>query len=152
VRKITRLTPTQQERIAKLALAGEEITAVAVKNALRLQVNSGFAPLQTVLNEAWETLSITNVPEPERNGQQPDVQGSVSAGSNGAAPAPSPELAHVLALLQRFEPQTRTNPALGRIGTLTQVLIKELQIVLRQPDCLVAGETTPEGEGEVTHV
>jgi ParB/RepB/Spo0J family partition protein len=150
VRKIARLTPTQQERIAQLALAGEEITAEAVKNALRLQVNSGFAPLQTALTEAWETLPVTHASE--RNGQQPDVQGSVSAGSNGGVPSPAPELAHVLVMLQRFEPQTRTNPVLSRIGTLTQVLIKELQIVLRQPDGLIVGETTPDGEGEVNHV
>jgi ParB/RepB/Spo0J family partition protein len=147
-RKIARLTPTQQAKIAQLALAGEEITAEAVKNALRLQVNSGFAPLQTALTEAWEMLPLIHVTEPERNGQQPAVQESVPTGSNGA----TPELAHVLLLLQRFEPQTRNNPALSRIGTLTQVLIKELQIVLRQPGSLAAGETTPDGEGEATHV
>ncbi len=151
-RKIARLNHTQQAKIAQLALVGEEITAEAVKNALRLQVNSGFAPLQTALTEAWETLPVTHVHEQERNGQQADVQGSVPAGSNGVAPSSSPELAHVLAMLQRFEPQTRNNPSLSRISTLTQVLIKELQIVLRQPGSLVAGETTSDREGEVNHV
>lgn len=151
-RKIARLNSTQQAKIAQLALAGEEITAEAVKNALRLQVNSGFAPLQTALTEAWETLPVAYAPEPERNGQQPAGQGSVPAGSNGVAPSSSPELAHVLAMLQRFEPQTHINPSLSRISTLTQVLIKELQIVLRQPDRLVAGETTSDREGEVNHV
>src|SRR5579885_1029343 len=149
-RKIARLNPTQQAKIAQLALAGEEITAEAVKTALRLKVNSGFAPLQTALTEAWETLPVTHAPE--RNGQQPAVQESVSARSNGAASSPSLEPAHVLAMLQRFEPQTRNNPALSRIGTLTQVLIKELQIVLRQPGSLVAGEITPDEEGEDIHV
>src|SRR6266446_4689476 len=41
-RKLARLTQTQQERVARLATTGEEITAERVNNLLRAQINAGL--------------------------------------------------------------------------------------------------------------
>src|SRR6266700_3333824 len=41
-RKLTRLTQSQQERVASLAVTGEEITAEQVKGIMRAQINAGL--------------------------------------------------------------------------------------------------------------
>src|SRR5256886_14551893 len=48
-RKLARLTQAQQERVAALALSGEEITAEWVKDMLRAQINTGMVPVQDAL-------------------------------------------------------------------------------------------------------
>src|SRR6266702_2043285 len=45
-RKLVRLTQAQQERVASLALTGEEITVEQVKDILRAQINAGLVPVQ----------------------------------------------------------------------------------------------------------
>src|SRR6516225_1987584 len=45
-RKLVRLTQAQQERVASLALAGQDITAERVKDILRAQINTGLVPVQ----------------------------------------------------------------------------------------------------------
>src|SRR5258708_3008675 len=54
-RKLTRLTQAQQERVAGVGLAGEEITAARVKDILRAQINAGLVPIQTELVQGWNT-------------------------------------------------------------------------------------------------
>jgi len=56
-RKLARLTQAQQERIASLALAGEEITAERVKDILRAQINTGLVPVQGALAQGWNATS-----------------------------------------------------------------------------------------------
>src|SRR5260370_21552110 len=56
-RKLVRLTQAQQERVASLALAGEEITAERVKNILRAQINTGLVPVQDALAQGWNATS-----------------------------------------------------------------------------------------------
>src|SRR5258707_10252814 len=48
-RKLVRLTQAQQERIAGLAEAGEEISAEQVNRILRAQINVGLVPIQSAL-------------------------------------------------------------------------------------------------------
>src|SRR5258707_14676802 len=48
-RKLVRLTQAQQERIASLAEAGEEISAEQVNRILRAQINAGLEPIQAAL-------------------------------------------------------------------------------------------------------
>ena len=52
-RKLVRLTPTQQERVAQLANSGEEVTAERVKEVLRVQIASGLLPLQATLAQSF---------------------------------------------------------------------------------------------------
>ena len=56
-RKLVRLTQAQQERVASLALAGEEITAERVKDILRAQINTGLVPVQDALAQGWNATS-----------------------------------------------------------------------------------------------
>ena len=53
-RKLVRLTQAQQERVAGLAEAGEEITAERVKDLLRVQINAGLVPMQAALAQGWD--------------------------------------------------------------------------------------------------
>ena len=69
------------------------------------------------------------------------------AGTSDASLSP----AQVLAILQQFGRETNANPALSRAGLLARVLIKELQIALREQTLPLIGITeTP--EREVIHV
>jgi len=149
-KRIARLSPAHQEQVAALAQEGEDLTAELITRILRVQINTGLAPVQTVLAQAW-----TQTPEPHAdplvgNGHTVPVATVAVTPlldtSNGAF---SP--AHVLAVLEGFEPQISANPALSRIGTLLRVLIKELQIALRASP-LTPTNTTEIRESEVTHV
>src|SRR5713101_10090986 len=48
-RKLVRLTQSQQERVARLAEAGEEITTERINDILRAQINAGLEPIQAAL-------------------------------------------------------------------------------------------------------
>ncbi len=149
-RQVTRLTSAQQEHVAQLAQQSEDITAERIKGVLRAQINTGLAPVQTALTHAW-----TDVPEPHvhptsGNGHTPfTAMGEVTTCAGTADASFSP--AQVLAILQQFEPQTDTNPALSRAGLLARVLIKELQIALREHPITSTSETETQ-ESEVIHV
>src|SRR5437588_2304550 len=54
-RKLVRLTRAQQERIASVAEAGEEITVEKVNTLLRAQINAGLAPIQAALCRGGRT-------------------------------------------------------------------------------------------------
>ena len=147
---MARLSPVHQEQVAELAQEGEDLTSELITRVLRVQINTGLVPVQTALAEAW-----TQAPEPRAHPLASNGH-TIPAATVGVAPlvdasdgALSP--AQVLAILERFEPQTSTNPALSRIGTLLRVLIKELQIALRASP-LTPTRTTETQESEVTHV
>ncbi len=149
-RQVTRLTSAQQERVAQLAQQGEDITAEHIRGVLRAQINTGLAPVQTALTHAWAALPEPHVHPTSGNGHIPSTAlGEVTtfAGTSDASLSP----AQVLAILERFERQTSTNPGLSRAGLLARVLIKELQIDLRQHTAPVMS-TTETQEREVTHV
>src|SRR6266704_1166291 len=59
-RKLVRLTRAQQERVASLAVVGEEITMEKVNDLLRAQINAGFAPIQVALAREWEDQSAAH--------------------------------------------------------------------------------------------
>ena len=149
-RQITRLTSAQQEQVAHLAQQGEDITAERIKGVLRAQINTGLAPVQTALTHAWAALPEPHVHPTSGNGHIPSTAlGEVTtcAGTSDASLSP----AQVMAVLERFEPQTNANPALSRAGLLARVLIKELKIALREQPVPPTSETETR-EREVTHV
>ena len=130
-RQVTRLTPAQLEQVAHLAQQGEGITAERIKGVLRAQINTGLAPVQTALAHTWVDVPAPHVHPTSGNGHTPTTameEGITCAGMPNASLSP----AQVLAILERFEPQTSANPALSRAGLLARVLIKELQIALRE--------------------
>ena len=149
-RQITRLTPAQQAQMAHLALQGEDITAERIKGVLRAQINTGLAPVQTALTHAWADVTEPHVHPTSGNGYTPSTaMEEVTPCASTADASLSP--AQMLDVLERFERQTSAHPALSRAGLLARVLIKELQIALREHPVPPTSETESR-EREVTHV
>ncbi len=121
-RKIARLSPSQQARLAEVAVAEEELTAEIVKATLRRCVNAGLAPLQAALGQSWMKGPVSNGDQPP-----PLWEDEPPAVVPFAALTP----AQVRDLLAQFEPMASADPALSRVATLVKVLLKELDIALR---------------------
>jgi ParB/RepB/Spo0J family partition protein len=129
-RKIIRLTNAQQERIAALATAGEEITVAVVKHALRAQIDAGFAPMQQQLQAAWSSSSPSSSPRmpvlltahasPECNAD--DV---------GTQAIPASSLEFLMADLRRFEQSDDYRLVPQTVRSLTTALIQQVQVCLR---------------------
>ena len=141
-RKLVRLTQAQQERVASMALAGEEITAEQVKDILRAQINTGLVPVQGALAQGWNatashlpTQSNTSSYLAQQGGKEQaerfgdvdieHVQGVCSTTLNSS-------MTSLLAALQAFEhcPDYRTVPQ--AVQTLSQALVQQLRIALRE--------------------
>ena len=137
--QILRLKEAERERLNTLAQDGEDITPELVKSLLRRQINQGLISVQGNVSQMWTALPHGNPLSPSAIEPSQVVQ-IPSAGS--AEPL---SVTMVLAVLNQFEAQTQPDPALQRIGTLTRVLIKELEMVL----CPLPMTTEKE---ETTHV
>ncbi len=149
-KRMARLSPVHQEQVAELAQEGADLTAELITRVLRVQINTGLVPVQTALAQAWTQAPELHAQPMAGNGHTiPVAMMAVAPLVDVSDGALSP--VQVLAILERFEPQTTANPALSRIGTLIRVLIKELQIALRASP-LTPTRTTETQEREVTHV
>jgi ParB-like chromosome segregation protein Spo0J len=150
-RKLVRLTQAQQERVAALAEAGEEISAERVKELLRAQIAAGLTPLQTALSQGWDATawqtpalstpaSLGSEAAPSEGEEQ--TQGSerqTEAGVSEAYPAASSSsLLTVLAGLHAFEQSAEYQSLPQAVHSLTVALSQQLRLVLRQ----TAGEET----------
>ena len=118
--QITRLKETERERLAALVQDGADITPELVKSLHRRQVNQGLAPVQTNLSQMWTAMPATGAAPVSLS--SPTAQ---ALPSNGYA-----DPATVLTLLKQLESQTQYDPVWQRIGTLTKVLIKELEMLI----------------------
>lgn len=154
-KKIARLTPSQQEKLADLVLGGEELTAELVKSALRRQINTGFVPLQDALAAS---MAATSSPEPSvPNGTfSPSVSASQPVPAPGSTSAQVPptvpglSIAQVLTTLKTFERQLRSTPATQPIRLLTTSLIQQLEMAERDKVPLVQPNHF-EAQKEVRH-
>jgi ParB/RepB/Spo0J family partition protein len=154
-RKLVRLTQAQQERIASLALTGEEITADRVKDILRAQINTGLAPVQDALAQGWNTMS----PVPTQPGyDEQAVQLEDVDAETALAVCPNistSSLSTLLVALQAFEhcPGYPTIPQ--PIQTLTQALAQQVQLALRDallvPQSQITLQSQSAHEGENNH-
>jgi hypothetical protein len=121
--QITRLKEPQLGKLETLVKEGEMLTASLVKHLLKRQINQGLQVVQVALSQAWVAPAGNVLP----------------AGENWVPPPPWDEVplpegitaAQVLAMLRKFEPQTQTDPSLGRVAMLTRVFINELDVALR---------------------
>jgi len=144
-RKLVRLTQAQQERAARLADAGEEITAERVNNLLRAQINAGFVPIQSALVQGWSDQSPSHLPElsnlsPQRllitPGSEEQARQAAYAGKESEqdmCPSTSTtSMTSLLAALHAFvqSPDYRTTPQ--AVQTLTQALVQQLRLALRE--------------------
>jgi ParB family chromosome partitioning protein len=128
-RKLVRLTQAQQERVASLVLAGQEITAERVKDILRAQINTGLVPVQDALSQGWNAASpvLMQSEGKEQAGLVEDVDASTAL-----AVCPNTSLlSTLLTALQTFEqsPAYQTTPK--HIQTLTQALAQQVRMALR---------------------
>ena len=144
-RKLVRLTQAQQERVVRLADAGEEITAERVNDLLRAQINAGFVPIQSALVQGWSDQSPSHLPElsnlsPQRllitPGSEEQARQVAFAGKESEqdmCPSTSTtSMTSLLAALHAFvqSPDYRTTPQ--AVQTLTQALEQELRLTLRE--------------------
>lgn len=133
--QITRLKEAEREQLETLAQDGEAITPELVKSLLRKQVNQGLISVQGTVSQMWTTLATEN--------QVPRSLPSSSQATQIPMPTDGNSVASVLTMLKQFEAQTQSNAALQRVGMLTRVLIKELEIVLcADPLTVQKGETS----------
>jgi ParB/RepB/Spo0J family partition protein len=144
-RKLVRLTLAQQERVAALAEAGEEISAEGVKELLRAQIAAGLTPVQTALSHGWdaatwESPALSTVarhsgdPAPSEGEEQ--TQGSEDPTGTDVpeqcTAASSSSLLTVLAALQTFEQSAEYQCLPQAVRSLTVALSQQLRLVLRQ--------------------
>jgi len=155
-RKLARLTQAQQERVAELANASEEITTERVNGILRAQINAGLVPIQAALAQGWNappshlptlsnSLPLTTLGCEEQAGQ------AAYAGKESAPElcpsASTMSMTALLAALHAFaqSPDYRTTPQ--TVQMLTQALEQQLRLALReaplqpsQPDSTVQSQ------------
>jgi ParB/RepB/Spo0J family partition protein len=141
-RKLVRLTQVQQERVASLTLAGEDITAERVKDLLRAQINTGLVPVQNALAQGWNNTSPvpTQPGNDEQAGKVEDVDAETALAICTNTSISS--LSTLLAALQAFEhgPEYRTVPQ--PIQTLTLALAQQVQLALHDVLPVLQSQTT----------
>jgi ParB/RepB/Spo0J family partition protein len=152
-RKFVRLTQAQQERVASLAMTGEEITAERVKDILRAQINTGLVPVQGALAQVWNATSSRL---PALSDTQPGCEEQAEQAGcldkdrmPEACPTASiSSLSSLLAALLAFEhnPDYRTAPQ--AVQTLTQALMQQLRIALRDAPLTSQSHTTVQPQSE----
>ena len=140
-RKLVRLTQAQQERVAAMAEAGEEISAERVKDLLRAQIAAGLTPMQTALSQGWDSATSESpaLSTPAPHASEPDLaedeeqacQTEMVASEQCLATSPS-SLRTVLAALHTFEQSAEYRCMPQAIHSLTVALSQQLRLVLRQ--------------------
>lgn len=129
--QILRLKEAERVRLETLIQGGEALTASLVKSLLRRQVNQGMAVVNSGLAQYWTERSVeVTLPPPA---------------TLSTRNSPDLSLLEVQASLRRFDAQVVADPAFARARMLIQVLLKELDIVVRTP--ALQGQ-----EGMVPHV
>jgi ParB/RepB/Spo0J family partition protein len=143
-RKLVRLTNAQQERVARLAEVGEEITVDKVNQVLRAQINAGLAPIQAALAQGWEDQAAATPTLETARSSQPFLtssDGEEQAGQSACAPGkeaaqdicPSNAITSMTALLaavQAFTHRSEYWMAPKVVQTLTQALQQQLRLAL----------------------
>jgi ParB-like chromosome segregation protein Spo0J len=138
-KKLARLSPSQQEKVANLAVQGEDLTAELVKEALRVQVNAGLAPLQTAL-----ALSMTSNGEGKVAPTTLPVPASPVSEAFPVASGAAPSFVGILSTLRTFEQSLLVSPATQTLRVLTHSLIQEVEVAARASTVMF--KTTSEGE------
>jgi ParB/RepB/Spo0J family partition protein len=155
-RKLVRLTQAQQERVARLAEVGEEITMEKVNGLLRAQINAGLAPLQSALVQDWEDQAAAHLspglalsPHVDTTpGDEERAGPAASEEGGGATQVPCPfnataSMTALLAVLQAFTHSPDYPRAPKALQTLAQALEQQIRLALReahsstQPDATV---------------
>lgn len=156
-RKLVRLTQAQQERVAGLAETSEEITAERVKDMLRAQINTGLVPVQGALAQGWNASSshLPAMANPSPFVSPGCEEQAEQAGCTGKEPAPEicqttpiSSLSSLLAALHAFEqrPDYRTAPQ--AVQTLSQALVQQLRLAMRDAPLASQSHVTVQPQSE----
>ena len=162
-RRLTRLTQAQQERVANLALVGEEITAERVKDILRVQIDAGLVPVQTALAQGWDAppsgIPALSDPSPQRGLPSPgceELAEQTTDADNYPAMDACPttatsSMSSLLAALHGFQQSPDYQRAPQPVQTLAQALMQQLRVAVRdalpvtQPHAIVQPQSRKEG-------
>jgi ParB/RepB/Spo0J family partition protein len=145
-RKLVRLTQAQQERVASLTLSGEDITAERVKEMLRVQINTGLAPVQDAFSQGWNGASPVLT-------QDKGDEGVIRSGDVDAETAPAEcqntsSLSTLLAALQNFEHSCECRIVPPAVQTLTKALVQQVQLALRNVQPVSQSQSTNQHQSE----
>ena len=149
-RKLVRLTPTQQERVAQLTTTGEALTAESVNEVLRVQITSGLLPLQATLAQSGEATPVACVlstvssstggcaSEEEGVGEQIPPGGPLASLSMAGTTEPTAGqgLQEVLQALHLFQDCDTYRTVPRAIQTLTEALAQQVRLALRSASAL----------------
>jgi len=145
-RKLVRLTRAQQERIASLAVVGEEITMEKVNDLLRAQINAGFAPIQVALTREWEDQAAAHrspgtalSPQSfrpltdceDQTGQAASAPGEEAVQETSSSDSTT-SMTTLLAALHAFVHSPDYQMAPKAVQTLVQALEQQLRLALRE--------------------
>lgn len=135
-RKLVRLTRTQQEQVAQLAETGQEITGDVVKHALRVQIDSGFMPIQEQLAQEWSTPSSSISADPLLHSHLQPASISIGTERDECAATQTPcafssSLPTLLIALCDFEHSDDYRATPMTVRTLTTALMQQIQVCLR---------------------
>jgi ParB/RepB/Spo0J family partition protein len=141
-RKLVRLTQVQQDRVASLVLAGQDITAERIKDLLRAQINTGLVPVQNALAQEWNGTS----PVSAHMGDQ-EQAGQVEVVHAETAPAvcsniSTSSLSRLLTALEAFEHCPEYHTAPQPIQTLILALAQQVHVALRETLPVPQSQTT----------
>jgi|GEM_PF-1961582 len=167
-RKLVRLTLTQQERIASLAEAGEEITSEKVNSILRAQINAGFAPIQSALAQESHDPAATHLspgaapspflmsPGSEQQTEQGVCASHVEAVQDICPIDATTSMAELLTVLHAFAHSSAYWMTPKAVQTLAQALEQQLRLALREAhpssQTDVTGQSHSLQEGEQNNV
>jgi len=144
-RKLVRLSPSQQERVAQLANAGEELTAEHVNAVLRVQIASGLLPLQATLAQRFQAAPVAHISSTvlpssvgrcavaEEVGEQTPPGSSLTSRPTACdtSPTAGQPLQDVLQALRLFQQCDTYRTVPRAIQTLTEALAQQVGLALR---------------------
>jgi ParB/RepB/Spo0J family partition protein len=140
-RKLTRLSNAQQEHVASLALMGEEITAERVKEMLRVQINAGLVPIQSALVQAWNAppsqlsnsdLDHCSIRQEGKEWPDQATEAEMHRKPESCSPPSTSQMSLVLSSLEAFVHSDGYRIAPQAVQTLTQALVQQLRLSLRE--------------------
>jgi ParB/RepB/Spo0J family partition protein len=147
-RKLVRFTQAQQERVASLALAGEDITLERVKDMLRAQINTGLMPVQDALSQAWNSSSpVPMQSEDDKQARQLGDEGDntvpIACSNNSTS-----SLSRLLDALRTFEQGPEYRDLSQTVQRLTQALMQQVRVALRDARPESQSQSTVQSQSE----
>ncbi len=163
-RKLVRLSRAQQERVARAAEVGEEITTGKVSSILRAQINVGLAPIQIALAQEWDDQAaaqrspgaallqhafLSRLDGEEQAGQRACAAGEGEEAVQETCPSDATaSMTALLSALQTFAHSSDYQMAPQAVQSLAQALEQQVRLALRQAHPSSQPDTTVQSQQE----